>query len=73
MDKEFASVEQTAEMFGIGRTSLFKLIKDGRIEVSRLKIRGAETGMLFVKLQSVRDLLHSCVVKNETINKDGKA
>ena len=61
---EFEGPEAIARRFGVGRSLVFGLIRDGKIKSISLKTRaGNVRGRRLVNIQSVRDYLDSLAAK----------
>jgi hypothetical protein len=56
-EPEFAGINETVRWSGIGRTSLFALIKEGRIRSINLRQPGRARGRRLIHLASLRDYL----------------
>jgi hypothetical protein len=54
---EWARAKQIFAQFGIGRSTLYRLLKEGRIESRLIKTAGAAKGTRVFKVQSIRALL----------------
>ena len=56
---EWARARQVFVQFGIGRSTLDRLAKEGKIESKTLKGRSAKKGIRVFNVSSIRDLLAS--------------
>ncbi len=56
---EWARARQISAQFGIGRSTLYRLSKEGRIESRLIKTIGAVKGTRVFSVRSIRELLAS--------------
>jgi hypothetical protein len=54
---EWIRAKQVLAQFGIGRATLYRLVKEGRIESQSLKRADASKGIRVFSVQSIRSLL----------------
>jgi len=57
IETEWARAKQIGAQFGIGRSTLDRLAKEGRIESRVIKLSGARKGTRLFSVQSIRELL----------------
>lgn len=60
-ENEWARAKQIFVQFGIGRSTLYRLAKEGRIESKALKTAEGKKGIRLFNVQSIRALLASTV------------
>jgi hypothetical protein len=54
---EWARAKQILVRFGIGRSTLYRLAKEGRVETKLIKTANASKGTRVFSVRSIRDLL----------------
>lgn len=57
LEPEFVGIENAAKFLGCGRTSVFTLLKTGRLKGVKLRIMGNVSGRRLVSVASLRKLL----------------
>jgi hypothetical protein len=57
IETEWARAKQISAQFGIGRSTLDRLAKEGQIESKVIKLSGARKGTRLFSIQSIRELL----------------
>jgi hypothetical protein len=60
-DAEWARAKQILAQFGIGRSTLYQLAKEGRIETKLIKTAKASKGTRVFNIRSIRDLLAASI------------
>lgn len=63
LQPEWARVPDITKMFGIKRTSLFRLLADGSIRSASIRRRGSTKGIRIIDCDSVRALLQNQAAK----------
>jgi len=57
---EFATLSGASRLFGVSRSSLYNLEREGAIRFARVRRRGHVLGRVLVDLESVRSYLRKC-------------
>lgn len=69
-EAEWVRINRAVKQFGVGRTSLFRLIHEGSIKSSLLRKRGNVSGIRLISTDSLRQYIESFVESpngNETL------
>jgi hypothetical protein len=64
-DPEFLPADGIRRMFGLSRSSLYRLLHEGRIKAVNLRRRGFASGRRLFSVNSIRDLLHAEMKQQE--------
>lgn len=58
MDAEFMRINEIVRIFGVGRSTLYRLIRNGSIASVSLRLEGAKRGTRLVSVESMRRMLN---------------
>jgi hypothetical protein len=60
---EWIRIPEAVKIFGIGRTKLYALIKEGKFTSVSLRERFQTRGTRLINYESLNDYIHSCIDK----------
>lgn len=59
IEREYVRVKDAVIIFGLGRSTIYRLVRAGRVASVSLQLEGAKRGTRLISVKSMRNLLES--------------